>query len=518
MKYFSFWRALLVGALLTGPTPAAWAQAPTPPANDGCATATLLPNGVTTSGNLAGATDDLPGLVGCQNSTVQYPDVWFAFVATGLRLAYDLRPDAPTQGTLALLIYDSVACGGGGHLVAMDCGSGQLTGAHNTLTTGRTYYAAVSGILATNATSFHLTITTGTPVVIGAQDCNQAVIVHNLNSTWQLPSTSGYGLVPNEVTTTNSCFGAQTGANTAERQSKWYKFIAGSTGRLLFNISPVRGSDDYDWAVWDITADFDSCTMKGSALACNWSGITGATGLSLCPSQEPGYTSTTPYGNTTTGQTGSDAPIILQAGRAYALLVDNYTTSNLGFTLNFGGACPDTLHPAARLGYDARFRATGQQSRTVTFTPIAYTSLGATPILRRWTFGDGATSTDERPTHTYAADGLYTVTQQLTDAFGNSSLYSQVLRVGMVNGLAADLATRTALVLAPNPAQGTVHLTLGTAAAGHASVVVADGLGRDVLTLPLGVGQRTADISLQTLHPGVYTVRVGAVARRLVVE
>ncbi len=86
-----------------------------------------------------------------------------------------------------------------------------------------------------------------------------------------------------------------------------------------------------------------------------------------------------------------------------------------------------------------------------------------------------------------------------------------------VNGLATDLANRTALVLAPNPARGNVRLTLGEGTRATAAVVT-DALGRDVRTVPLSASQRTADISLTDLRPGVYLVRVGTVARRLMVE
>ncbi len=39
----------------------------------------------------------------------------------------------------------------------------------------------------------------------------------------------------------------------------------------------------------------------------------------------------------------------------------------------------------------------------------------------KWDFGDGSTSTDQNPTHTYAAPGRYTVTLTVTDSAGNSN-------------------------------------------------------------------------------------------------
>jgi hypothetical protein len=44
---------------------------------------------------------------------------------------------------------------------------------------------------------------------------------------------------------------------------------------------------------------------------------------------------------------------------------------------------------------------------------------GFAPYSYEWDFGDGSTSTDQRPTHAYKADGYYTVTLKVTDDRGN---------------------------------------------------------------------------------------------------
>jgi hypothetical protein len=44
---------------------------------------------------------------------------------------------------------------------------------------------------------------------------------------------------------------------------------------------------------------------------------------------------------------------------------------------------------------------------------------GFAPYSFEWDFGDGSTSTDERPTHAYKSDGYYTVTLKVTDDRGN---------------------------------------------------------------------------------------------------
>ena len=44
-----------------------------------------------------------------------------------------------------------------------------------------------------------------------------------------------------------------------------------------------------------------------------------------------------------------------------------------------------------------------------------------TPVQWLWDFGDGSTSTQQNPVHTYTQDGVYTVSLEITDQYGCSS-------------------------------------------------------------------------------------------------
>lgn len=108
-----------------------------------------------------------------------------------------------------------------------------------------------------------------------------------------------------------------------------------------------------------------------------------------------------------------------------------------------------------------------------------------------------------------ATSGLITVT---TPAGTVSS--AVVFRVGPTGLTEAGVR---AFALYPNPARGTAQLML--AAPGAAGVVtVLDGLGRVVRTQPVAAGQTEVRLTLGGLPAGVYTVRVGQAARKLVVE
>jgi PKD repeat protein len=71
-------------------------------------------------------------------------------------------------------------------------------------------------------------------------------------------------------------------------------------------------------------------------------------------------------------------------------------------------------------------------TRTVTFTNATTGS----PTAYAWSFGDGTTSTEQNPNHTYSADDYYTVTLTTTGSAGTSTFTQTVI----VN---AAVATRT---------------------------------------------------------------------------
>ncbi|RMG17040.1 MAG: PKD domain-containing protein [Deltaproteobacteria bacterium] len=81
----------------------------------------------------------------------------------------------------------------------------------------------------------------------------------------------------------------------------------------------------------------------------------------------------------------------------------------------------------------------GPAPLTVAFDATA--SGGDAPLSFAWTFGDGATSSTEDPSHTYAAEGVYDATVVVTDANGDSAsatvsiLVQQALPDLVVSGL-----------------------------------------------------------------------------------
>ena len=109
---------------------------------------------------------------------------------------------------------------------------------------------------------------------------------------------------------------------TDEHFSVWYTFTISTAGTLTFTIDPNVFVDDYDFAVYGPNKP---CGALGAPVRCNYSGADGPTGLSL--------TQTDPNGNFT--QWSSSMNVL--PGETYYLVVDNFSSSANGFSLNWGG-------------------------------------------------------------------------------------------------------------------------------------------------------------------------------------
>ncbi|MDP9229602.1 MAG: PKD domain-containing protein, partial [Bacteroidota bacterium] len=405
------------------------------PANDNCSNAqTINPNGTCYPGTTVGANDNWQGTVGCQSGN-NHPEVWYSFVATGTTLAVNITTGTLTGNIEFVLVASTSPCTNLTYAGSL-CGTSPLTGNITGLQPGTTYYYTISSSTSSQGT-FTTCVTNTTPPPLPGQDCNNAAILCNSNSFSQPTSNVGFG--SQEVTPANSCWGLG-----GERQSKWFKFTIGCSGTLEFNINPVLSSNDYDWALWNITSDPTGCSTKGNSIACNWSGCTGSTGISSCINSEPGVqncgasTGGDPCGSgsrprawgnwSALGGGASNcisSTLNVTAGNTYALLVDNFTTSNSGFTLTFGGACNGGT---AKIGPDAAFTYTAGTCGTYNFTKSCQIS-PSTNNTYLWQFGDGATSTAQNPSHTYTTFGNFVITLQVTDALGCIATFSQTINI-----------------------------------------------------------------------------------------
>jgi gliding motility-associated-like protein len=203
------------------------------------------------------------------------------------------------------------------------------------------------------------------------QDCLGAIpICQQIYTESQSPT--GTGNYPNEVNGDFSC-------SLSESNSIWYAFTVNQSGNFGFLIDPNDRNDDYDWALFDITnatcADIYSnqdllvsCNATGdepgARVVCN--GETGATGASLHNVQGPGCSFDNP--SNTEGRIRYNALIPVTSGNTYVLMVNNYTGSTNGYSINFGISDAGVLDMEGPELQNAQFPTTcNQQTIALTF-------------------------------------------------------------------------------------------------------------------------------------------------------
>ncbi|WP_236981068.1 gliding motility-associated C-terminal domain-containing protein [Membranihabitans maritimus] len=225
-------------------------------------------------------------------------------------------------------------------------------------------------------------------------DCPTATVLCD-KSTLIVQQLSGSGEIADEAD--NTCLDTDpvTGGDdgNSEISSVWFKWVARNDGDLTFVLDPINPTDDLDFAVYELPGGLDDCGNK-QLLRCMasgevigepfsvWEPCTGPTGLA---------TGSTDVAEQRGCQDGDDnflMPIEAEEGKAYALVVNNFSTSGAGFRLEWGGdadfAAPDAEiiitnpKPLYCPDEEIEFYAVDQ-------------SLSGTITEYNWTFGSSAT-------------------------------------------------------------------------------------------------------------------------------
>ncbi|MBC31113.1 MAG: hypothetical protein CMH48_09720 [Muricauda sp.] len=150
-------------------------------------------------------------------------------------------------------------------------------------------------------------------------DCSNAVPI--CNNTPVNGGTSGYGADDFNGQDTSGCLEkTQTGA--IESNSAWYRFRTGASGQLGFNIGH-DSSEDWDFALYRAS----DCNNLGEPIRCNF----------FDNSEQKSYTG---VGEDPSGDTTSllyEDWLDVGPGEDYYLLINNFSNSNSGFSIQFSG-------------------------------------------------------------------------------------------------------------------------------------------------------------------------------------
>lgn len=407
--------------------PSAWAQ----PANDECVDAIPLDD-ITLWCSVPDAYTTINATISPEDSPMCFPnnqdafDVWFSFTAVAPIVSISVigETDVNDGGTIQdpqFALYEGTCDDLGDALACASDNSNadQVTIFEAGLTIGQTYYIRVSARFNQTGT-FQLCVNNFNEVPPPDGDCDSAVILCD-KSPFSVSFVVGVGDTPNEIGDVSCSSGT---CPFDESSSTWYKWTCQDSGPLAFTLTPLNPADDLDFVVFELPNGLDDCTGKedlrcmasgenvGAAFD-EWAPCTGQTGLSLAD---------TDIGETCGCQAGDNnfaQAVDMVAGRSYALVVNNFSQSGAGFSIEFDQS-PGTgtfVGPQANFVFEPDVACVGE---TINFTDAS--SFIGNIDSYDWDFGSGAeprTATGQGPHQVvYNTPGIKPVVLEVTSERG----------------------------------------------------------------------------------------------------
>lgn len=357
-------------------------------------------------------------------------DVWFRFTA----VAYDVNISVTGNsvgtagGTLqnpSVALYTTPDCSTFQQLIgSATLGNNVAALYKGGLVIGQIYYIRVSAVN-NNTGTFKLCVNNYNPILKSGQDYGTASILCGKESFTQTDVT---GAGTNNREAVGTCVDGFPEANTA-----WYKWTAANNGTLTFIITPTVTNNDIDWVLYDLgTVDNPANINAAHAVRC--AAGSGVTNDRDFPS-EPQYYKTgldiissdlSEAGGAGQGQNGFVKYLDMQQGHIYALLVNNFTSGNNGFTIDFGGT-GEFLGPHSAFDMLQNQPCTVNQNFTFINQSTNYSRL-------QWSFGDDASiasaSTAGPFTVSYSTPGIKTVVLEAYSSQGCFVVASKSFTVG----------------------------------------------------------------------------------------
>jgi len=335
-----------------------------------------------------GATPDPKFSNGCVSLTFEN-GVWFSFIPTKTAASIRVfgRGLGGTMENPKILIFEECD-------KFLSCSPGNTPASDelvvDNLIIGKTYYVMIESRIGGEG-SFKICVDDFTPVPSPESDCEDGVVLCD-KSSFLLENLVGAGKDRNEIDP-SSCI-------QVEFASSWYKWTCEKSGDLSFVLTPNNNdlviTDDLDFAVYELPNGIDDCTGK-IMIRCMASGANTEADGSISPLNEwalcngktglrKGEKDTNEEGGCVDNSNNYIAPIQMESGKSYVLIVNNYSRSGLGFKIDFGGS-------GTFLGPDADFEAVAldefECDKTIRFTNKSNSKTDSiTDYI--WSFGNGA--------------------------------------------------------------------------------------------------------------------------------
>lgn len=378
-------------------------------AQDGykCATAFDLPD----------LTDTYCSAIGQYNNSniVQAGITWFKFTAarTSLTVIVSGASIGGTLQTPSIKLYTDCNTQ---FIGALSSNNANITTLHaEQLTTGKTYYLAVSG---QNLGSFKLCVNNYYTDPADGEDCATALYLENTNDI-HVGAFMGVGNVPRET--------AGTCLNGDESNTTWYKWKAANDKKLVFTITPDQQDNDIDFVLYDLgtTGDCSGVTAinaircaAGHGIGCNPAYY--KTGLDF------NATDVSEVSGCSTADDGVIRYVDQIPGHIYGLIVSNFSSSQ-GFTLTFA----DRNGQPGTATFDLPDALISANLTSCTSKSYTFNSYSTQNNIFKWDFGPGSTIVDA------GADGSFIV------SFNSSG--TKTIKLTIYNTLGQSHTTTTTI-------------------------------------------------------------------------
>lgn len=192
------------------------------------------------------------------------------------------------------------------------------------------------------------------PNGIDNNDCSRATQICT-NTTFNGAST-GPGLISegciNGATTAVDC-------NLSENETNWYSFQIATSGNLVLTITPLNGSDDYDFVLYGPGV---TCGTLGSPIRCSYACYDGS--LFCAPGAPTGMNTANDFVQAgaaeDVGGDGWVSTLPVTAGQIYYLMINKWSAGGAGYNIDWNGStanftCGGVL-PIELLSFDAEFK------------------------------------------------------------------------------------------------------------------------------------------------------------------
>ncbi|MCB0585773.1 MAG: gliding motility-associated C-terminal domain-containing protein [Phaeodactylibacter sp.] len=175
--------------------------------------------------------------------------------------------------------------------------------------------------------SFQFCINNYNPPEEPSSDCPEAAIICS-KEPFVVQKLIGPGDNPTEA---NDASCLNIFATNVEWHSAWFMWTAGSSGSLTFTLNPLNPPDDIDFVVYEFPNGPGNCADK-IVLRCMASSCDGPTGL-----DEASTDFSEPPNCNDPSQDNFLAALSMEAGKTYGIMVNNFSSTGIGFEMEFGG-------------------------------------------------------------------------------------------------------------------------------------------------------------------------------------